>query len=39
MMRGIAFAAAARDMAFGFIVVAGAISFGIAIGYAVGRWL
>lgn len=39
MMVGIAFAAAARDMAIGFVIMAGVLAVGFAIGFVVGRWL
>lgn len=39
MMRGVAFAAAAKDMALGFAIVAGVLAAGFAVGFAVGRWL
>lgn len=39
MMGRIAFAAAAKDMAFGFAVVVCVLAAGIAIGFVVGRWL
>lgn len=38
-MGWVAFAAAAKDMTLGATIVLGAIAAGIAIGFAVGRWL